>query len=222
MQRPMNEEARQLLRRIVESLAWHQLAAINMLGHCLKLVVEIDAKLRVATELDLALRLFREVRDLYAGLGWSDLESAVRERLDRIPYPTSRLEFGVAYYVTGLAEQVAMRAYADSSAREFAAIARSYVEASEARPEPSRFQEFCAEPANRVIAQQHLNRWVEIALTSFGRPGTSGDRRALQLGLRSQGSAALREEFLERLRPFRESCGLGLPELAALGVAPRP
>jgi hypothetical protein len=32
-QQPVSEEARAILRRIVESLAWRQLATINILGH---------------------------------------------------------------------------------------------------------------------------------------------------------------------------------------------
>ena len=51
-----SEEQKQLLRRIVESFAWRQLASINMLGHCLKYIPELDTKLTVAAELDLTTR----------------------------------------------------------------------------------------------------------------------------------------------------------------------
>ena len=101
---PVDEEARTILRRIVESLAWRQLAVINILGHGLKYVTELDVKLRVVGELDRALELFQSVRALYADLGWTDIEAAVRERAEDVPYPESRLEFGIAYYVSGLTE----------------------------------------------------------------------------------------------------------------------
>jgi hypothetical protein len=208
-----DEEKKGLLRRIVESLAWRQLASINMLGHCLKYVPELDTKLAVAAELDLALGLFREVRSLYRELGWTDLESAVRDRLGDIPYPGSRLEFGVAYYVTGQAEYVAMDAYTSSSYPEFAAIARSYADAATRRPEPARFLEFAADPTNRPQAQQYLNHWLEISRRSFGRPGTVAGARAVELGLRSKSSADMDAEFRGKLEPFLKRASLQWPEL---------
>jgi 1,2-phenylacetyl-CoA epoxidase catalytic subunit len=209
--RPLDEEAKVLLRRIVESLAARQLASINILGHSLKYAPELEIKLAIAAELDLGLRLFRQVRGLYGELGWTDLESAVRDRDADIPYPASRLEFGLFYHVVGLAESVAMESYVESSSSEFAAIARSHVEAAARRPEPSRFLEFAAQPTNRPQAQQFLNRWAGIARASFGRPGTGADARAVVLGLRSRTAAAMGDEFERRLAPLLARASLVLP-----------
>ncbi len=208
----LDEEARTLLRRIVESLAWRQLASINILGHCLKYVTELDVKLRVVKELDRALALFESVRELYSELGWTDLESAVRERAESLPYPESRLEFGVAYYTSGLAEEVAMRGYVESACAPFAAIARAHVEAAAQRPLPTRFIEYCSEAANRPQAQEFLDRWVTIARHSLGRADTPADARALALRLKTRRARELDLEFCARLRPLLERCGLRLPE----------
>lgn len=208
----IDEESRVLLRRMVESLAWRQLASIDILGHCLKYVGELDVKLRVVAELDRALSLFKSVRELYGELGWTDLEAAVRERARSLPYPASRLEFGVAYYVCGVAEEVAMRAFVASSCAPFAAIARSHVEAAAQRPEPTRFIEFCSEPSNRPQAQHHLDTWTTIARRSFGRARTPSDARALALGLKSLRAADMDALFCERLQPLLSRCGLTLSE----------
>lgn len=215
--RHQNEEARQLLRRIVESLAWRQLAEIDILGHCLKFVAELDDKLRVASELDLNLRLFHEVRALYQELGEGDLESAVRERR-RMPYPGSRMEFGAAYFVLGQTAAVAMRGYVDSSYPRFAAIALSYVEAASQRPEPTRFFAFCEDSANHPQAQQFLNRWLAIGFSSFGRPDSPADRRAVELGLRTLSAAEMQDQFHESLIPFLARSGLSLPPMEMLGL----
>ncbi|MEW6072952.1 MAG: hypothetical protein AB1726_10235 [Planctomycetota bacterium] len=204
-------EEGQLVRRILEDLAWRQIAAINILGHCLKHVRDLDTKLRMATELDLSLRLFRESRELHRQLGWEDLERAVRDHEERIPYPQSRLEFGVAFHVLGVAEKVAMQSYVESTFADFAALARTYVDAAQGRPEPNRFVEYASDPTNRPQAQQFLNRWVEIALESFGSPGSPGDRRAVELGLRSRSGAEMRGAFLAEIESFVHRCGLVLP-----------
>jgi 1,2-phenylacetyl-CoA epoxidase catalytic subunit len=214
----LNEEARGLLRRIVESQAHREILAINMLGHCLKFVTELDVKLRVAEDLDLSLRLFRDVQALYKDLGWQDLESAVRDRTTEVVYPESRLEFGIAHYLMHVAQEVAMESYVDCAVPQFAAIARSYVAAAPMRPHPTRFEEFCAEPENRPRAQELFQRWFAVTLTAFGRPDTRADERAVELGLRARSSAEAAQDFVERLRPFVARLGLRLPAASDLGL----
>jgi 1,2-phenylacetyl-CoA epoxidase catalytic subunit len=209
----LEEESRALLRRIVEGLAWRQLAVINILGHGLKFVTELDVKMRVVGELDRALELFQSVRALYDELGWTDIESAVRDRAENVPYPESRLEFGIAYYVSGLTEEVAMQGFVECSYTPFAAIAKKHVEAARERPEPTRFLEYCAEPANRPHGQQLLDRWVVAARRSFGRVDSPHDARALELGLKNKRAAELDRIFCERLAPLLQQCGLALPAL---------
>jgi len=209
----VDEEARTLMRKIVEGVAWRQVASINILGHGLKFVTELDVKLRVVGELDRALELFQDVAGLYDELGWTDLESAVRERVEGLPYPESRLEFGVAYYVSGLIEEVAMGAFVESTYAPFAAIARKNVEASARRPEPTRFLEYSSDAAHRPHAQELLDRWVSLARRSFGRADSPHDARALALGLKSRPAAAIDAQFCERLQPFLERCHLALTRL---------
>ena len=211
----IDEESRAILRRIVESLAWRQLAVINILGHGLKFVTELDVKLRVVGELDRALELFQSVRALYGELGWTDLESAVRDRPGAVPYPESRLEFGVAYYVSGLAEEVAMQGFVESSYAPFAAIAKRHVEAAAQRPEPTRFIEYCSEASNRPHGQELLDRWVIAARRSFGRTDSPHDAQALKLRLKNKRAADLDRIFCERLQPFLAQCGLALTKMDA-------
>jgi len=205
-----DEESRPILRRIVESLAWRQLAVINILGHGLKFVTELDVKLRVVGELDRALELFQSVRAIYGELGWTDLESAVRDRAQDVPYPESRLEFGVAYYVSGLAEEVAMQNFLECSYQPFALIAKKHVEAAAQRPEPTRFVEYCSDVANRPHGQELLDRWVFAARRSFGRADSPHDAQALKLRLKTKRAAELDRIFCERLQPFLKECGLVL------------
>lgn len=208
----LDEEGRALLRRIIESQAWRQLAAMNVLGHCLKFVTRLESKILVAEELSSSQRLFREVRALYDEIGWTDLESAVRDEIVQFPFPASRLEFGICRYLCDRAELVAMRSYENCVCKPYAAIARSHVEATRHLvPEGDRvFVEYCADPKHRPHAQELFDRWLAIALRSMGRPGSRGDRRAVELGLRSLHSRELAEQFLEDVRPYREQCGLDL------------
>ena len=210
--RALDEGGRALLRRIVESVAWRQLAAMNILGHCIKYVTRVESKLLVAEELDASLQRFRAVHTLYGELGWTDIVSAVRERLDGMPYPASRLEFGICRYLYDRSELVATRCYKDCTHPGFAAIARAYLESRRALvPEGDTvFVEYCSDPRNRAHAQQLFDRWLANVLHSFGRPGSPDDERAVQLGLRAKASEGMMVEFLEELEPYRGLCSLEL------------
>lgn len=204
------EEARALLREIVERLAMRQMAAIDLLGHSLKLVPELEVKRRITGELDLHLRLFGRLRELYTGLGWSDLDAIVRDGAEEQRFPETRLEFGAAYFLTGLAEEASMQSYLECACQPFAAIAESYVEAAPERPVPSRFLAFAAEPTNRPRAQEILDQWYKTALATFAlRAGT--DQRVRELALRSRTTPELERAFRERLQPILAESGLRLP-----------
>jgi len=216
--RELDEEPRTYLRRIIEAQAYRQLMAMNIRGHCLKFLTDVESKIAVAEELQLNLAILREVRGLYREYGFEDVESAVRDRMTRIPYPASRLEFKVFRHVCGFALKVAMESYVDCSNRELAAIARSWVEGRRGDLEDPEFIEFCGDESNRPHAQQMFNRWFAIAVRSFGRPGTLGDGRAVELGLRSKTAGEMLDEFVNAMDAFAARVGIELPEADEYGL----
>ncbi len=217
--REVNEEGRTILRRIIEAQAYRQLMAMNIRGHCLKFCTDIEGKVGLAEELYRNLAILREVRALYRDLGWEDVESAVRDKMARIPYPESRLEFGVFRHLCGLALAIAMDGYADSANKDLAAIARSFLDGRRGNLEDPEFAEFCTDPTHRPHAQQMFNRWFAIAVRSLGRPGTPGDQRAVDLGLRAETNSQVILRYVAAIRPMLARCGLGLPDPEEFGLA---
>ena len=86
------EETRNLLRLIVERQASRQLMVANIRAHGVKFVQGLEEKLQLSEDLNCMLRTYREIERLYLGLGGEDLPMAVRAKMERIPYPASRLE----------------------------------------------------------------------------------------------------------------------------------
>ena len=217
---PTDEEARVLLRKIVEGQAYRQLMLSNIRGHGIKFLPELEDKIAHAERLALSLRHFREVQRLYAELSGGDVISAVRGRMERIPYPASRMELAVCLFLCMRAERATLSAYLDCVAADFAAIARTRLELAPPGevPRDAAFVEFCADPSNRPHAQQMVHRWLSICLLSFGRPDSPGDARAVALGLRNRRVGAIVQEFLDGLMAFLEACSLTLPDAATLGV----
>ncbi len=217
---PSDEEARGLLRRIVEGQAYRLLMLANIRGHGIKFLPELEDKIAAAERLALSLRQFREVQRLYAALSGGDVISAVRGRMERIPYPGSRMELAVCLFLCERVEREALEAYQKSSASDLAAVARTRLaELSNADlPQDPAFLEFCADPGNRPHAQQQFNRWLAICLLSLGRPASHGDERAVALGLRSRAVTELATRFLDGLAPFLAACSLAIGDAPALGV----
>jgi 1,2-phenylacetyl-CoA epoxidase catalytic subunit len=216
----LDEENRGLLKRIVEGQAYRQLMLCNIRGHGLKFVPDLEHKIQMTEALDTSLRQFREVQRLYSQLGHADVISAVRGKMERVPFAESRMELAVCLFLCERVQHLALETYVDSSCKEFAAIARTRFEANRLleSPDDPAFAEFCADETHRPHAQQLVNRWLGITLLALGRPGSSRDRRVAELGLRSRTMAEVARDFLGGLHPFLERCGLVRPDAVTLGV----
>jgi 1,2-phenylacetyl-CoA epoxidase catalytic subunit len=216
----LDEEAKGILRRIVERTAYRQLMAANIRGHGLKYVPEIDEKRQLARDIDASLAAAEPIEMLYTRIGGTELAFAVRDLMERIPYPYSRFELAVCLALVDRTERLVAESYVESRSQEMAGIARSLLELERAgtRRLEEHLAEFCQDPGNRPTAQQFLNRWLAIVIVAFGRPGSPGDQRAVALGLRSRAVGTMVKRFLDELKPFVESLGLSLPKLESLGV----
>ena len=100
--RPYDEETKGILRKILEGQAYRQLVLCNIRGHGIKFVPEIADKQRIATALETSLRQFTEVQRLYGDLGFGDVVSAVRHKMERVPFPSTRMELAVCLYLCEL------------------------------------------------------------------------------------------------------------------------
>jgi hypothetical protein len=194
--------------------------ACNIRGHGMKFVMDLEAKLQLARDLEHGLYALREVERLYARIEGADLIEAVRAKMERIPYPASKLELAVCMSLTDRAERAAASSYTDSVAADFGSIARTLadMDRSATRRGEELFVEFCSDLGNRPHAQQMFDRWLAIALRSLGRPGTKRDQRAVELGLRSKRVADSVREYLVEVEALAERCGLAIPSGEALAV----
>ena len=140
--------------------------------------------------------------------------------MERIPYPATRFELAAFLVVSDPAERLAMESYVDSKCAEMAEIARDDLATTRIATTRGRalFDEFAADPDQQPLVRQVLHRWITIVLLSLGRPNSAGDRRALELGLRSRSVAEIVEDYLLELGPIMEGCGLDRAALVEAGV----
>jgi len=216
----LDEERKGLLRRIVECQAYRQRMAGNIRGHGMKFVLNLDSKLHVVRDMEHGVSVLRDVEQLYAKIGGGDLVEVVRAKMERIPYPGTKLELAICLALTDRAEHVAAGSYTDSVAAEFAAIAKTLVERDRSATQRAEelFLEFCADEGNRPHAQQMFDRWLAIALRSLGRPDTTRDARVVELGLRTRRVADSVKEYLADVAELAERCGLTIPTGESIAI----
>lgn len=216
----LDEESKGLLRLIVERQAYRQRMAANIRGHGLKFLPDLDAQLRVTEELGQSLRRLAVLEDIYRELSGTDLTARILSRMERIPYPETRLELAACLALTGRAERAVASTYVRCPCEPFARLAAELHSADRTLDvsEEQRFIAFAADGSNRVQAQRYWERWLTLCLASLGRPGTPGDERAFSLGLRDRRTADLVELFVNQVLPLREAGGLAWPDMGKHGI----
>ena len=222
--RHLEEESRGLLRKILLGQAYRQIMAANIRGHGLKFLSTSEGRWSLVADLAKILKSVSRAQELYTAQGGGDLRQDAAVKMERIPYPASRLELAAFLATSDLAESIAMEGYSDSACVPLATLARENLvhERTATKRGQELFQAFAADPAQQAHAQQMFSRWLVIALLALGRPGTRGDERAVALGLRSRTCAQAAGLFLEQLDPFISACHLELPDLESLGVVLSP
>lgn len=214
----LDAEARGLLLQIAERHAFRHHAAVNLRGHGLQLLEE-PSELRVyLEELDFHLGLYEEVQRIHTALGGQALADAVMPRMERVPYPETRLELACCLSITRRGERAAAKSYHGCAHEGFADVSRRVLEAEGGTREEDVLVAFCQHEDHRVSAQDYWGRWVQLCLGSVGRLGSAADRRTVELGLRAEPAAQVVRMFLDDLEPLREACSLSLPALDELGL----
>lgn len=209
----LDEETRGLLRRVLESMSYRQRAAANIRGHALKLIPEVADKQALLAELHAHMGALALIEGLHASAGGEDAYDRVRGRMERIPYPTTRMDLSACLALTEKAEQALSRAYLESRIEPLASLAEQVVatERPFTQGEVERFVAFAREADNRPRAQECFDRWLLLCLGAFGRPGTPGDERAVDRGLRRARVAEVVDGFLDQADALRSDAGLDWP-----------
>ncbi|MDB4980405.1 MAG: phenylacetic acid degradation protein PaaA [Myxococcales bacterium] len=145
----------------------------------------------------------------------AELDAWVTARLKERPLPpvTSWLELAMAQLLFDRAGRFQIGEYVDSSFAPYRALAREIVDDERGHEDAgaSLVVALCAAPgADRSAAQAAFDRWLPVALESFGRPGGDGNAFALAVGLKKHGSAEVARDFLADLGPTLAAAGLRL------------
>jgi 1,2-phenylacetyl-CoA epoxidase catalytic subunit/(2Fe-2S) ferredoxin len=217
----MDGDYRAMVKQLLESQAYRELQAANLLGHALKFVPNLGYKQSIAEDLEEELEHFAEVARLYAELtDGADVAQAVADRLARVPYPESWPELAMVQFLYDRAGEVHLREYVNCSYVPYREIVTKILEEEEGHESFGEgvLLELTRDEARRAEAQRLFDKWLPIALLSFGRPGTPGNRYAVEVGLKTRDSGAVIQQFLDDIKGTMRACGLRFPAREQIGV----
>ncbi|MHC4549973.1 MAG: Phenylacetic acid catabolic protein [Planctomycetota bacterium] len=178
----MDQRYYETLIRLLESQGYRELAAATVFAAALHLVPTLRFKKKVVRHIDEEMEHFEVCCELYAEIGAGDLDgvcTAILREKKPIPPIESFLELGVAQFLYDRASAFQLREYENSSFDPYCRIVGRILEEEGHESFGAEILiEHARDPAERGRIQELFHKWLAVALRSFGRPGTPGNRYA--------------------------------------------
>jgi len=215
----MSAEYRQMVIQLMESQAYRELAAAHMFGYGLQYVPDQWLRFMVWHIREEA-EHYEAVAKMYKEFTGEEVERVVRERLAARPVPMAEswIELAMAQFLYDRGGFWQLKEYEDCSFVPYRAVIQKIVkeEAGHQNLGERIVVEQCQSGRFDGEKQALFERWLRIGLLSFGRPGTPGNRYAIEHGLKKRDSGACMKDFVDDIRPAVRSAGLRFPDPAAL------
>jgi 1,2-phenylacetyl-CoA epoxidase catalytic subunit len=215
----MTPEYRQLIVQLMESQAYRELAAAHMFGYGLRFVPDKWLRFMV-WHIREESEHYEAVARMYRELTGEQVEPRVRERLagKPVPFAESWLELAMAQFLYDRGGFWQLKEYEECSFLPYREVIQKIVkeEAGHQGLGEKIVVELCQSGAHDGEKQALFEKWLRLGLLSFGRPGTPGNRFAIEQGVKKRDSGECMKDFVADIRPAVEASGLRFPEPAAL------
>ena len=215
---------RRIVRQFLESQAYREWTAAELMGHCVKFAPDLRLKKLVAEECAEELEHYEAVVQLYRQEFKRDVTDVVKERLAAdprlVPMPESWLETVISLFLNDRAGGKHLSEYRACSYRPYSQIVGKILE-EEAGHEGFgewALKKLVTDDASRAEAQRLFDKWLTISMRSFGRPYTPGNDYAVEHGLKARPSEEVMQEYLNDIKPAMRATGLMFPAADQIGL----
>jgi len=215
---------RTIVKQFLESQAYREWTAAELMGHCVKFAPDLRLRKLVAEECTEELEHYESVVQLYRKEFQRDVTEVVQERLAAdpgiVPMPASWLETVMSLFLNDRAGGKHLSEYKECSYRPYSEIVGKILE-EEAGHEGFgewALKKLVTDDASRGEAQQLFDKWLTISMRSFGRPYTEGNKYAVEHGLKQRQSDEVMKEYVEDIKPTMRAVGLKFPPAEQIGL----
>ena len=215
----MTAEYRQMVTQLMESQAYRELAAAHMFGWGLQYVPDKWLRFMVWHIREEA-EHYEAVAQMYKEFTGREVEPVVRERLASRPVPMAEswIELAMAQFLFDRGGFWQLKEYEGCSFVPYRAVIQKIVKEEAGHQDLGEriVVEQCQSGRFNDRKQALFEKWLRTGLLSFGRPGTPGNRYAIEHGLKKRDSGACMKDFVDDIRPAVRAAGLRFPDPAAL------
>ncbi|HTA18343.1 MAG TPA: Phenylacetic acid catabolic protein [Polyangia bacterium] len=205
--------------RLLRGQAWRERAAADLFETALPLVPAGRWRTIFEGHTREERAHYARVVDVWStafGRAPAELDAWVTARLVAQPLPrvASFLELGMAQFLFDRAGRWQISEYLTSSFLPYRALAHAIVDEERGHEDVGArlVVELCAAPGvDRAAAQAAFDRWLGIALLSFGRASGDGNAFAIAAGLKMRDSGEVTRAFLGEIAPTVRTAGLVFP-----------
>jgi 1,2-phenylacetyl-CoA epoxidase catalytic subunit len=150
------------------------------------------------------------------------VEPAVRKRLAGKPVPMAEswMELAMAQFLYDRGGFWQLKEYEQCSFVPYRGVIQKIVkeEAGHQGLGEKIVVESCQSGRFEDVKQPLFQKWLRIGLLSFGRPGTPGNRFAIEQGIKKRDSGECMKDFVADIRPAVRQAGLRFPDPSALAM----
>jgi 1,2-phenylacetyl-CoA epoxidase catalytic subunit len=215
----MTPEYRRILVQMMESQAYRELAAAHMFGYGLRFVPERWLKFMV-WHIQEETEHYQAVSKMYREFTGAEVEPVVARRLqDRpVPFAESWFELAMAQFLYDRGGFWQLKEYEECSFVPYRGVIQKIVKEEEGHQGLGEriVVELCRSGAHEDVKQALFKKWLRLGLLSFGRPGTPGNRLAIEHGLKKRDSGECMKDFVDDIREAVRAGGLRFPDPAGL------
>ena len=220
-QEEMSTEYREMILQMMQSQAYRELAAAHMFGYGLRFVPDKWLKFMV-WHIREESEHYEAVAKMYKEFTGADVEPVVQRRLSGkpVPFAESWMELAMAQFLFDRGGFWQLKEYEECSFVPYRAVVQKIVkeEAGHQSLGEKIVVEQCQSGEFDDVKQPLFEKWLRIGLLSFGRPGTAGNRFAIEQGIKKRDSGECMKDFVADIRPAVKAAELRFPDPKALAM----
>ncbi len=218
----MDERYERTIVQLMESQAYRELAAAHLFGFGLRFAPELRWIKFMTWHIREEVEHFEAVARMYKGFTDREVTPVAMGRLAASPLDTvdGWFELAMAQFLFDRGGFWQLKEYEGCSFLPYREVIRKIIdeEAGHQGLGERMVVELVQTGAYEDRKQRDFVKWLRHGLLSFGRPGTAGNRYAIEAGIKKRDSGAVMQDYLNDIKPAVKACALRFPSAATLGL----
>ena len=216
----MDERYERTIVQLMESQSYRELAAAHLFGYGLQFAPELRWIKFMTWHIREEVEHFDAVARMYRAFTGHDVTPVAMARLGARPMDRvdAWFELAMAQFLFDRGGFWQLREYEQCSFLPYREVIGKIVdeEAGHQGLGERMVVELVQTGRYEDRKQRDFVKWLRHGLLSFGRPGTEGNRYAIDVGIKKRDSGAVMQDYLDDIKPAVKASGLTFPTAADL------